>query len=90
MLARSFSCHVIFLRTSTDTSRVGKIPQNASPAGTLRVIEVDLAELKLSNPNSSVWPDSAPNVDGFIVCYDATSEKSFAHVEKLIGLSWLL
>lgn len=86
MSVLGLSVLVILLYASTDTSRVGNIPQNQSPAGTLRVLEVDLTELKLSNPSNSVWPESAPNVDGVIVCYDASNEKSFVHVEKLIGL----
>ena len=73
-----------------DTSRVGKIPQHPDSAESLRVIEVDLAELKLLNSSSSVWPESAPQIDGVIICYDASDAQSFTHVEKLTRLWRLL
>ena len=68
----------------TDTSRLGKINQGPSMTGSLRVLEVDLADFHLDDPSSRVWPDFAPRVDGVIVCYDSSSLSSFAHVERLV------
>lgn len=52
--------------------------------GSLRVLEADLSHFHLDNPLSRVWPDSAPRVDGVIVCYDSSCLSSFAHVERLV------
>lgn len=67
-----------------DVSRTGKIAQNQNPAGILRVIEVDLPDLKLTSASTTFWPESAPRIDGVIVCYDASDEQTFTHVEQLI------
>jgi GTPase SAR1 family protein len=69
---------------SIDTSRLGKINQGPNMTGSLRVLEVDLADFHLDDPSSKVWPDFAPRVDGVIVCYDSSSLSSFAHVERLV------
>jgi len=69
---------------STDTSRLGKINQGPNMTGSLRVLEIDLADFHLDDPSSRVWPDFAPRVDGVIVCYDSSSLSSFAHVERLV------
>ena len=68
----------------TDTSRLGKINQGPNMTGSLRVLEVDLADFHLDDPSSKVWPDCAPRVDGVIVCYDSSSLSSFTHVERLV------
>ena len=67
-----------------DISRVGKINQGPNMTGSLRVLEVDLADFRLDDPSSKVWPDFAPRVDGVIVCYDSSLKSSFAHVERLV------
>ena len=73
-----------FTLFSTDTSRLGKINQGPNMTGSLRVLEADLSEFHLDDPSSKVWPDSAPRVDGVIVCYDSSSLSSFTHVERLV------
>lgn len=67
-----------------DISRVGKINQGPNMTGSLRVLEVDLADFRLDDPSSKVWPDFAPRVDGVIVCYDSSLRSSFVHVERLV------
>ena len=73
-----------FIPVPTDTSRLGKINQGPNMTGSLRVLEVDLADFHLDDPSSRVWPDFAPRVDGVIVCYDSSSLSSFTHVERLV------
>ncbi|KAF9652036.1 ras GEF [Thelephora ganbajun] len=66
------------------TSRLGKINQGPNVTGSLRVLEADLSDFHLDDVSSRVWPDSAPRVDGVIVCYDSSSLSSFTHVERLV------
>ena len=74
----------------TDTTRLGNFNQGPNMTGTLRVLEADLSDFYLDDPSSRVWPDSAPRVDGVIVCYDSSSSNSFTHVERLVCMIQLL
>lgn len=69
-----------------DCYRSGKIPHETSvPDTELRVLEVDIASLNLSQTRPSrVCPEGAPPVDAIIICYDAGRESSFAHVEDVL------
>lgn len=88
-----FRCFTSLVHSVTlfpiDVSRVGKINQGPSMTGSLRVLEVDLADFRLDDPSSKVWPDLAPRVDGVIVCYDSSAMSSFAYVERLVCMTQL-
>ena len=69
-----------------DHFRAGKIPHEAGiPDTELRVLEVDISSLNLSQPRPvRVCPEGAPSVDAIIICYDAGRESSFTHVEDVL------
>jgi hypothetical protein len=33
----------------------------------------------------TLWPKSAPRIDGVVICYDVTQEASFGYVRDLLG-----
>ncbi|KDQ63732.1 hypothetical protein JAAARDRAFT_29764 [Jaapia argillacea MUCL 33604] len=77
------------------TFRVGKLPQDHQSSDRfLGVMELDVPPDSLESvPSASgvssssggpVWPGGAPNIEGVIVCYDASSETSFKPVERLL------
>ena len=66
------------------TSRLGRINQGTNMTRTLQVFEADLSDFHLDKPSRTVWPDSAPRIDGVLVCYDSSSLDSFTHIERLV------
>ena len=56
----------------------------------LHLLEIDIGDLGWDQPMSHSSNDSsagAPQVDGVLICYDATSQSSFVHVEDLLSES---
>ncbi|KZT02739.1 uncharacterized protein LAESUDRAFT_400607 [Laetiporus sulphureus 93-53] len=49
-----------------------------SPDYLLRILEVDISALDLSQSGAKYW--ERPSLNGIIVCYDAAREESFQHV----------
>jgi len=61
-----------------------------TPSCPLHLLEIDIGNLGWDQPTSHSSNDSsagAPQVDGVLICYDATSQPSFAHVEDLLSES---
>ncbi|KIP11969.1 hypothetical protein PHLGIDRAFT_98679 [Phlebiopsis gigantea 11061_1 CR5-6] len=65
--------------------RVGRISHNQATDRLLRVLEVDILSLDLSvNGYHGILPEGAPAIDGLVLCYDASNETSFVHVEDVL------
>jgi hypothetical protein len=61
-----------------------------TPSCPLHLLEIDIGNLGWDQPTSHPSNDSsagAPQVDGVLICYDATSQSSFVHVEDLLSES---
>jgi hypothetical protein len=59
-----------------------------TPSCPLHIFEVDIADLGWDHPTAHLNNDSsagAPHVDGVLICYDATAQSSFTHVEDLLS-----
>ena len=69
----------------SDVYRVGRLNYNQVSDRILRVLEIDIAALDLSDENShGIVPDGAPPIDGVVVCYDSSEESSFDPVETVL------
>ncbi|OBZ79615.1 hypothetical protein A0H81_01151 [Grifola frondosa] len=69
----------------TYTLRTGKIPASQdTPERLLRVLEVDVSALDIQGPHK-IWPGLTPSWDAALICYDASNEESFIHVEDIMG-----
>lgn len=76
-----------------DIRRIGSVTDiqilgEMTPACPLHLLEIDIAHLGWGKPTSSPSSDSfagAPQVDGVLICYDATAQSSFTHVEDLLS-----
>ncbi|KAH8102648.1 ras GEF [Cristinia sonorae] len=67
------------------TYRVGRIVQEPENLLTLRVLEIDMAALDLTQTHATeLCPEGVPVVDGLVICYDASRESSFTQVADLI------
>lgn len=70
---------------ATDSYRVGKLVHDADALLPLRVLEIDIAALDLTQLRAvSLCPDGVPPVDGLVICYDASRETTFSRVADLI------
>jgi hypothetical protein len=61
-----------------------------TPSCPLHILEVDISDLGWDQPTSPPSNDSsagAPQVDGVLICYDATTPSSFTRVEDLLSES---
>ncbi|KAG8803705.1 hypothetical protein FRC16_003649 [Serendipita sp. 398] len=47
----------------------------------IRILEVDSAIVSSEN----IWPAQLPRIDGVLLCYDASDEKSFIQIPELVG-----
>lgn len=59
-----------------------------TPSCPLHLLEVDIHNLGWDQPTSPPNNDSSagtPQVDGVLICYDATVQSSFTHVEDLLS-----
>lgn len=58
------------------------------PSCPLHLLEVDIAHLGWEQSTAFVNKDSSagiPQVDGVLICYDATAQSSLKHVEDLLS-----
>lgn len=68
----------------TDIEILGEM----TPTCPLHILEVDIAHLGWNNSSTYANNDlsmSTPQVHGVVICYDATSQSSFTHVEDLLS-----
>jgi hypothetical protein len=77
----------------TDVRRIGQVTDieilgEMTPSCPLHLLEVDIGNLGWNQPTSPPNNNSsagAPQVDGVLICYDATAQSSFTHVEDLLS-----
>lgn len=67
----------------SDSIRIGRIAQSDGLSHPLHVIEVDLSTA-VSKTTNAFDIEDIPAVDGVIVCYDSTNQRSFQPVETLL------
>lgn len=68
----------------TDIEILGEM----TPTCPLHILEIDIAHLEWDDSSTVANNDtsmSTPQVHGVLVCYDATSQSSFTHVEDLLS-----
>ncbi|KAF7320321.1 Ras guanyl-nucleotide exchange factor [Mycena kentingensis (nom. inval.)] len=66
--------------SSSYSLRVGRI-RDGVEEHPLHVIEADVSKISLEE---AIWPEGSPDIDGVIMCYDASDADSFLPVEGLL------
>ena len=61
------------------------MPSGQAADKLLRVLEIDIPSDFSNGTYHGILPEGAPAVDGLVVCYDASDESTFAHVEAVLG-----
>jgi hypothetical protein len=79
------------VRSTSDTSRKGKVTDDKGADAVLDVLEIDATIFKARlEANLVIWPEKAPPVDGVIVCCDVSRENSFAEMGDILRLYFVL
>lgn len=83
----SFIRRALDLKTTPAASSSKKKMSLDGSVYIVRMLEVDLKEVRLGSKKNILWPKSSPRIDGALVLHDATEPEKLEEMTDLLGAS---